>query len=70
MGRAARLLVEGRARDGRAAATAREQSEDVRRCGEGGRGAGADGGAATEGGRAGGRRHKDERMTSEREKLR
>jgi hypothetical protein len=41
---------------------AREQSEDGRRCGEGGRGAGADGGAETEGGRAAAQRQKiDER---------
>jgi hypothetical protein len=67
MGRAARSPVEGRARGGRAAATARQrrggrQSEDGRRCGEGGRGAGADGGAATDGGRAAAQRREiDER---------
>jgi hypothetical protein len=49
MGWAARSPVEGRACGGRAAARARE---DGRRCDEGGRGAGADGGAATEVGRA------------------
>jgi len=61
------------ARGGRAAATARggraaaRAREDGRRCGEGGRGAGYDRGAATEVGRAAARREIAER---EREKLR
>jgi hypothetical protein len=50
-GRAAGTQRRGRG-SGATRWTAREQSEDGRRCGEGGRGAGADGGAATEGGRA------------------
>jgi hypothetical protein len=52
-----------RARGGRAAARRARAREDGRRCGEGGRGAGYDGGATTEVWRAAARR-----VTAERER--
>jgi hypothetical protein len=70
-----RRSCRGPGRDGREARAARRASgghaaararEDGRRCSEGGRGAGADGSAATEVGRAAAQREIDER---EREKL-